>query len=343
MRSFITGIDGFIGSYLTEALLKDGDTVYGLTQSEPPPRIIRGGFMIDSGGETPHPTWCWGKTRASRDITIYQADITDPHAVASAIQKAKPDRIFHLAAQSNIPRSLEHPAETFNVNINGSVNVFDAVRSCVPNATVISVGSSAEYGTPQDNKGSINESTTLAPTSPYAVSKASQGMIAKLYCVSYSMNIIHVRPFAVIGPGKVGDALSDFCRAVVHIEQEKTDPILHVGNLNSVRDFIDVRDCVRTLMLISDDGGGGEVYNICNGIPIRLQKLVDLLKKMSSITFDVVTDKSRLRSSDDLRLVGDNTKLVQLGYKRIYDLETTIRDTLGYWRVHEGTRHHTHA
>lgn len=310
MHSFITGIDGFIGSHLTQALLAGGDTISGLS---------------------------YNKARADKNVTVYQADITDAEAVTAAIAKAAPDRIFHLAAQSNITRSLEQPRETFDVNINGSINLFEAVRAHAPDAVVISVGSSAEYGGSGHDQDTIDEQISLSPSSPYAVSKASQGLLVTLYCRAYRMRIIHVRPFAVIGPGKQGDAVSDFCRAVVRIEAGG-DQVLRAGNLDVVRDFIDVRDCVGALRLVAEHGVVGETYNICNGSAASLQQIVQQLQQLANKPFQVVKDPTRLRPVDDRRLVGSNVKLRQLGYQHQYDLEATVRSILDYWRVREGQR-----
>lgn len=308
MHSFITGIDGFIGSHLTQALLAVGDTISGLSQN---------------------------KARDDKNVTVYQADITDAEAVTAAITKAAPDRIFHLAAQSNITRSLEQPRETFDVNINGSINLFEVVRAHIPDTVVISVGSSAEYGGSGHDQDTIDEQTPLVPSSPYGASKASQSLLAGLYARVCSLRVIHVRPFAIIGPGKVGDAVSDFCRAVVRIEEGGT-PTLSAGNLDVVRDFMDVRDCAQAFQLIAERGAAGETYNVCNGVGASLQQILQELQQLAGKPFTVVNDPARLRPVDDHRLVGDNAKLCTLGYKRRYDLPATVRVTLDSWRVREG-------
>lgn len=303
MRSLITGIDGFMGSYLSDALLAIGSEVFGLS-------------LRASG------------TRGN--AKVYKGNITDGKAVRGAVRRSKPNWVFHLAAQSNIPRSFEQPEETFEVNMQGSAHVFEAVRLWAPRAMIISVGSSAEYGA--SARQHIKESAPLRPSSPYAVSKVSQGAIASLYCSAYRMRVIHVRPFAVVGPGKVGDALSDFCRAVVKIERNHTRAPLPVGNLNVIRDFIDVRDCVRAMICIARKGRKGEIYNICNGVPVTLRHVVSLLRKHSHRKFRTAPRKARMRQIDDSRLVGSNAKLRSLGYRRTFELDETVRDTLEFWR-----------
>lgn len=309
MRSFITGIDGFIGSHLAEALRDHGDTVSGLSRIN---------------------------VRDDPRVTVYRADLTDAPAVRSALREAAPDRIFHLAAQSSVSYSLAHPEETFAVNVHGSLHLFEAVRSTAPHATVLSVGSSAEYGASGQGRDMIDEDTPLQPTSPYGASKASQGLLAGLYARAYGLRVIHVRPFAIIGPRKVGDALSDFCRAVVQIEARKAQA-LEVGNLDVVRDFMDVRDCVSAFLLIAGRGTPGETYNVCNAAGASLQQILDYLHQLATKSFEVTQDPARQRPVDDHRLVGNNAKLRALGYERRYDLPSTVRVTLDSWRVREGT------
>lgn len=293
--SFITGIDGFIGTFLCEALKKAGDDVRGFSKD--------------------------------------QIDITDGLAVAAAVDEAQPDRIWHLAAQSNISRSKECPAETFNINITGSINLFEAVREKAPQAVVISVGSSAEYGNPKSQAEALDEQVELNPSSPYGASKVSQGFIARLYAQNYNLHIIHLRPFGIIGPGKEGDALSDFCQGVVTIEAGVKKG-LQVGNLKTVRDFMDVRDFIQAVLLVAERGAAGEIYNICNGVGVSLQEIIQHLEQLAKKHFTVSQAAEKIRAIDDIRLVGNNEKLRALGYQPQYSIEDTIGDTLAYWRAH---------
>jgi GDP-4-dehydro-6-deoxy-D-mannose reductase len=168
------------------------------------------------------------------------------------------------------------------------------------------------------------------------MTKAAQGMLVRIYARTFDLRAIHVRPFAVIGPGKTGDVVSDFCRAVAQIEQGTLSE-LRVGNLDAVRDFIDVRDCVHALVLASERGVSGETYNLCNGRGETLLSVIDALRTAADRPFDVVTDAARMRKADDLRLVGDCRRLGGLGYVQAHSLSDTVLATLDYWRGRTGS------
>ena len=304
MRTLLTGVDSFIGSNLAKTLVTSGDEVFGLSRRE---EGCRAG------------------------VTRLKGDIGDADLVRKVIERSKPDRIFHLAAQSRIPYSFSHPQETVSVNVIGSLNLFEVVRSSAAPTVLVSVGSSAEYGRMASRFEYIGEEQPLEPTSPYGISKASQGMLGGLYARVYNLRLMHVRPFAIIGPGKEGDALGDFCQRIVEIEGGQGD-VLHVGNLSAFRDFVDIRDCVAALVLVSQKGKPGETYNICNGRAASLNDMVQLLQKLSTRPFTLVADAQRGRPSDDPRIVGNNEKLCGLGYTPRYAFEDTVRDALDFWR-----------
>lgn len=161
MRSLITGIDGFIGSKLVESLQAQGDEIFGITRGE-------------------ERTEGYGK--------IYSADLVDAAAMAKVIKEVKPDRVFHLAAQSNIPNSFENPADTIDSNVTGSVNIFEAVKEYVPDCVILSIGSSAEYGLASREGGDLKEDGSLRPSSPYAITKVAQGMFGEMYSKAYDCN-----------------------------------------------------------------------------------------------------------------------------------------------------------
>lgn len=304
MKSFITGIDGFIGAHLSEKLLASGDQVIGISRKI---------------------------SLKQKNLIIYQANLDQKTRVTKIIKDHQPDRLFHLAAQSNILQSFKAPQPTIETNVNGTLTLLEAIRWHTPQTRFISVGSSAEYGLTALDHKILTEELPLQPSNPYGVSKTAQGMFARLYARAYHLSIIHVRPFAVIGIGKTGDAISDFCRGIVAIERDqKTE--LSVGNLKVRRDFIDVRDCVTALVIVSKKGRLSEVYNICNGRSASLNDILNILKQAARKPFDIATGSKPSRPADDPRLVGSIKKLFKLGYRPRYELKETVVDTLNYWR-----------
>lgn len=303
MKSFITGIDGFIGSWLSSRLVDAGDEVCGLSRFES------------------------GKRNGT---TLHKADLTDAAEVLSIIKKVQPDRLFHLAAQSNIPASFQHPQETINVNVNGTLNLLETIRSENPKTVFVSVGSSAEYGLTAHTQSMLREDMPLFPSSPYGISKAAQGYFASLYHRAYGIPTIHVRPFAIIGPGKTGDALYDFCKGIIDIENGKSKQLI-TGNLEAIRDFIDVRDMVSLIIALSENGVYGETYNICSGTGASLAQILNTLHTLTG-PFEQVQDSSRVRPADDMVIIGDASKLSTLHCTRRYTLEQTVQDTLEFWR-----------
>jgi GDP-4-dehydro-6-deoxy-D-mannose reductase len=217
-------------------------------------------------------------------------------------------------------------------NVSGTTYLLEAARKHAPEAAFVSVGSSAEYGKTAETASVLTEDLPLLPTSPYGVSKAAQWLLCRVYADVYRLRATHVRPFATIGPRKRKDAVSDFCRNVVALERGATDRFI-VGPLTSERDFVDVRDAVSALVLLSERGAPGTAYNLCNGTTVPLSAVVTILKGLSRKPFTPVPDPSRLRPADDRRIVGDASRLAALGYARRFRLEDTLAATLAYWRA----------
>lgn len=311
MRSFITGVDGFIGSWLAEALLAAGDQVFGFTRRASP------GEGLDDGQDD--------------GVVRLLGDLTSRPALSDAIAASRPDRVFHLAALNNIRESFDDPARTIETNVIGSLNLLDAVRRSAPAASVVSVGSSAEYGKTAAAVPALTEELPLVPTSPYGVSKVGQGQLCRVYAEVHGLRAMHVRPFAIVGPRKTKDALSDFCRNVVAIERGETDRF-SIGPLTSERDFVDVRDAVAGLILVSERGIAGTTYNLCNGRGATLESVLSLLQGLAQRPFQPVPDPSRLRPADDPRIVGDGSRVRSLGYAPRFSLAETVDATLAYWR-----------
>jgi len=317
MRVLITGITGFVGSHLADYLLTLRDVeIFGIQRWRSPTQNIE---------------HLRGKVR------IFECDLRDASSVREVLEQIKPEKIFHLAAQSFVPTSWKAPSESFMTNVLGQLNLFEAVRTIGINPKIQVAGSSEEYGMAYPNELPIKESNPLRPLSPYAVSKGAQDLLGYQYFMSYGMEIVRTRGFNHTGPRRPPVFVSsNFAKQIADIEKGIKSPIIEVGNLKAKRDFTDVRDMVKAYWLALEKGKAGEVYNICSGKPYSIEEILNLLLSLSWIKPEIRQDPNRLRPSDVPVLYGDNTKFVQeTGWKPEIPFTQTLRDLLDYWRAHD--------
>ncbi len=317
MKCLITGITGFAGSHLAEYLLSRGDCEV-------------------------HGTMRWRSrmeniTQLGNRITTHVCDIRDATAMYEIIRDLKPDRIYHLAAQSFVPMSWTAPAETITTNVIGQTNIFEAIRAVGCPTRVQIACSSEEYGMVLPDETPIKETNPLRPLSTYAVSKVAQDLMGYQYHQSYNMHIIRTRGFNHTGPRR-GDVFvtSNFAKQIVEIERGRQAPVIHVGNLNAVRDFTDVRDTVVAYYLALEKGKPGDVYNVATGKGYKISEMLDILLSFSKVKIETRQDPKRMRPSDVELLLGDATKLrTETGWEPKYKFEQTMKDLLDYWRSRE--------
>lgn len=313
-KALITGITGFAGSHLAELLLKEGYLVYGTTR----PRSKKENIA-----------------EIEDKLQLYDADLIDSHSISTVLSDVKPDYIFHLAAQAFVPTSWSSPATTMEANVTGTIHLFEAVRRAKISPVIQIACSSEEYGLVKKAEAPITEDNPLRPLSTYAVSKIAMDYLGYQYFRSYGMKIIRTRGFNHTGP-RQGDVYvcSTFAKQVALIEKGKHEPVLHVGNLSSYRDFTDVRDMVRAYLLAVHKCDPGEVYNICSGTAWQIQQVMDMLIKMSTKKITTRQDPGRMRPSDVELLLGTYDKFrKKTGWKPLISIEQTLEDLLNYWRV----------
>ncbi|TAK94180.1 MAG: SDR family oxidoreductase [Verrucomicrobia bacterium] len=315
MRVLITGITGFVGSYMAELALAQGAEVYGACRWRSNTENIE-------------------SIRAR--LQIIEADLRDQSSTQEMLATARPDLIFHLAGQSQVMTSWHAPAETLHTNIIGQTHLLEAIRlRGAPFPKVLVVGSSEEYGLVQESDLPVTEQHELRPLSPYAVSKVAQDMLAYQYHRSYGIPCIRVRAFNHDGPRR-GEVFvtSTFARQIAEIELGLREPVILVGNLKARRDYTDVRDIVRGYWMLLERGEPGEVYNLCSGRSHAIQEVLDFFLSQSSVrNIEVREDPARLRPSDLPNLYGSAAKIESAtGWKPTIPLEKTLMDVLNYWR-----------
>ena len=314
-KILITGISGFAGSFLAEYLVSQNKGK------------ISGTYLEEAS--------LGNIENVKTKVNLFKLNLTDEKKVLDLVLETKPDFIFHLAALTSPKISFDNPFETIQNNIKAQLNLLEVIRKLKQLNTRILVISSAEvYGIVEKKDLPIDEDTKLMPASPYAVSKITQDFLALQYFLSYSIKTIRVRPFNHIGPRQAPYfVVSAFAKKIAEIEKGKADNILFVGNLDSKRDFTDVRDMVAAYSLAIEKGEGGEVYNIGSGKSYTISQILDKMLSLSKTKIKIRVDESLLRPSDNPDLVCDRTKFTNLaGWKPEILIDKTLKDTLDYWR-----------
>lgn len=344
MRVLITGVTGMAGSHLAEYALQQGDVhVFGLyrwrSRLDNLEDLMQAGkvHVIAEGGNACRSEADWQEVRESCQpgvLHLVEGDIGDASSMKRIVEMVRPDRIFHLAAQSYVPFSWNAPADTFRINVLGQINLFEAIRAAKIDPLVHVAGSSEEYGLVHPDEVPMKETNPLRPLSPYAVSKVAQELLAWQYFKSYGLKTVVTRGFNHTGPRR-GHVFvtSSFARQIALIEKGKKSPVLEVGDLTSKRDWTDVRDTVRGYWLALEKGVPGEVYNIGSGVARSVGQMLDALLSFSSVKVEIKQDPSRLRPSDVKILWSDCSKFrAQTGWEPQIPFEQTLRDLLDYWR-----------
>jgi len=323
VNAFITGITGMVGSHLTDFLLENTDwKIYGLAR------------WNDSLENIEHLA---EEINKKERIEIIYGDLNDLASLITAIDKAKPNYIFHLAAQSYPQTSFDAPIETLQTNILGTVNLLEAMRKSVYNRSIIHVCASSEvFGRVPRTKLPINEECSFHPASPYAISKVGTDLIGRYYAEAYGMTIMTTRMFTHTGPRR-GDVFSEstFAKQIAMIEAGLQEPKIYVGNLESLRTYADVRDAVKAYyMLVTKNPIRGEYYNIGGDYTCTIKEMLNYLISQSTVkNIEIVTDPDRLRPIDADLQIPDTTKFQShTGWEPEYTFEQTMDDLLNYWR-----------
>lgn len=319
MNILVTGAGGMVGSHMVELLHAQGENVVG-TYYKPTTNIK----------ELP------------KDLKMIECDVRYAPSVEKIIMEYQPDEIYHLAAQSYPTVSWDRPYETIEINVNGTIAVYEAIKKVRTlrnpdyNPMVVVACSSAEYGETlnelEGNEVYVKETAELKPLHPYGVSKVGQDLISFQYYMNDYIRCIRARIFNSTGTRKVNDVTSDFTYRAV--EAEKTGIYeLRVGNIETKRAIMDQRDLVSALMLLAKKGTPGDVYNISSERIYQMKDIIEMIEREIGHTFEIKVDPQLLRPTDEKIIVGDVTKLKRdTGWKQNISMEQTIADMLEYWR-----------
>lgn len=320
MRVLITGITGFVGSHLAEFLLseKDGPEVHGLKRWRSPLDNVAG--VLDR-------------------ISLCDGDLRDSKSMVQVIDSVRPDVVYHLAAQSYVSTSFDAPTDTIATNVIGTINLLEAIRATRLDPVIHVCSSSEVYGQVPPEEVPIKEDAPFRPASPYAVSKAGEDLVGFQYYVSYGLRTIRTRMFTHTGPRRGAVfAESAFAKQIAEVEAGLREPVVQVGNLDSVRTFADVRDTVRAYKLVVEKCTPGEVYNIGGRTTMKVGEMLDMLLSMSTCAnIKIETSRALLRPSDVTLQIPSIEKFVrQTGWDERIPFAQTLRDLLDYWRGRVG-------
>jgi GDP-4-dehydro-6-deoxy-D-mannose reductase len=306
LRVLITGASGFAGSWLARACVEAGDDVVGVSRS--------GRAPVD------------GMASAA-------VDLDDADAVARLLAETAPDAVYHLAALSHVGRSWDDPNETLRANVVGAVNLLEAIRLHAPRARVLWASSCEVYGTKLELP--VREGAPLEPVNPYAVSKATGDMLARVYADAHSLDIVRARPFNHAGPGQLPIFIvSSLAEQAARARRDRCTHVQIVtGNPDTRRDFTDVRDVVRAYRLLVDPDVPAGVYNVCSGRSISAaEHVANLASVLAPIEVEHVVDAARVRAHEVMDQRGSHERLrAATGWEPQIPLRQTMADTIAWW------------
>ncbi|MCX8014978.1 MAG: GDP-mannose 4,6-dehydratase [candidate division WOR-3 bacterium] len=299
----ITGIEGFVGTHLSAYLKNQGYQVSGIYFQTPQQKLGQ----------------------------LFKADIRDYPTILNIIKKIKADGIFHLAAQSSVAQSEKNIKDTFSINIEGTLNILEAVRNLDLKTRIIFISSCEVYG---NQKVRLAEKSATKPISFYAVTKLCAENICQYYERRYGLDIVILRPFSHTGFGQAEHFLFPrITKQIAEIEAGLAKPILNIGNLKVRRDYLDISDVVRAYELAMRKCRSGEIYNITSEKSYSIKEALDYLLKLSTVSIKVHIDKQLVRKYDIALLTGKADKFKKTtGWQPKVNFFTTLKNLLEYYR-----------
>ncbi len=259
------------------------------------------------------------KNNIAGDIQCDLLQLTD---IDNILKKIKPDYIIHLAGINKSDDFRQY----YNINLFPSINLLEAVvRNGLFNSHILLISSSAVYGLSSDNP--VKENSPLNPITFYGSSKRAMENTAKQYIRNYDLHLNIVRPFNIIGPGQPHSmVVPAFLEQLLKIKSSEKAPLIKVGNLSALRDFIDIHDVVRAYWKILNTDVSGQIYNIGTSVPTKIDTILSKLIKLVNVDVKIEYDKHRRQKHDVPVQTADITKILKLGWKPQIDLDTSLKN-----------------
>lgn len=298
-RLLVTGLSGFVGQHLQ--------------------RYLEG-----------HRTWELVQPCASYDLL-------NAEDMQRCCAEARADAVIHLAGQTFVPEAFRDPAHTLQVNLLGTLNLLQALKTTGFSGTFLYISSGDIYGLLDESCLPVAENQSPRPRNPYAVSKVS----AELLCLQWSFvepwRIMVARPFNHIGPGQSeAFVVPSIARQLVRIRNGWQEPVLELGDIDVTRDFLDVRDVLAAYLALLECGRSGEIYNVCSGREQRVRDLIEELVRLAGVQVEIRQAPERMRRAEQRRVVGSAAKLQkETGWKPGISITESLQAVLSDWETRE--------
>ena len=311
MTVLVTGAAGFVGQWLTRSLLERSEKVFGLSMTGQPEPGVLSQKQIDSV------SWLSGDLRNGADVD-------------AALDTARPDTIYHLAAVSHLPEAGADSVTAFDVNTLGAVRLLNAVARHSPKGTgrtrTLVVGSGEQYGPHPAKAYPLSEEAPQRPITVYAASKAAQETVALAAARGQRMDVVATRSFSHSGPGQ--DArflLPSLVKRVAQLRESGSSE-LPLGNMAPVRDFLHVADVVAAYITLCEGADSGEVFNVCSGEGRTVKQIAEAVLRIGGVRATPKSDPNLVRPVDLPMQVGDNSKLRATGWQPAFTFDDMVTD-----------------
>lgn len=314
MRILITGITGFAGSFLTEALLKkQGVALFGISRE----------------GEWPHYL-----DHLNSQVKLYKGDLCERESLGSLLREIAPQQIYHLAGHADVGQSFRQPEQAWHDNFTATQILYDAIIEWGGSPRILYVGSGLAYGEPRFAEQKFEEDSPFYPPNPYGCSKAAADLLSYQYSRFPGLDTLRARPFNHIGPRQSPKyAIAHFAKQIAAIEKGLQEPVVATGNLAAQRDLTDVRDVAEAYIGLMKLGQSGEAYNIASEKVYTMEEILQRLIALARVHVEIRQKDNLTRAAESITTRVSTAKIRQVtGWRPGFSLEQTLTDTLNYWR-----------
>ncbi len=313
-KALITGINGFVGTHLSSYLLQSSWDILGIDRSQIPDNR-----RVDAYSRI---------RKIDEPITLPPViinDMTAPESLHEILETYKPDFIFHLAGLAFVPDSWKSPSLALQSNTIITANLVESMISSSFSGRLLYISSADVYGSASSQTKSLSETDPVSPENPYSVSKIASEQLVRLYS-NHGIDVVIARPFNHTGPLQNDNfVVPAFLRRIKNA-MSNNEMSITVGDLESTRDFTDVRDICSAYEILALRGTSSESYNVCSGNPVSIGRILDIARDVSNSSIPFTVDKSLLRPEGPTHRFGNNTKLRSTGWSPEYELRQTIQD-----------------